>query len=140
MQDRHSERVNTNFLGAYRTPRGFVCEVEVDDLSLGGCRVDDPRGGLRLGEYVEITLGETEPVVAEVAWRQTTRVGLQFNRSISPELFSALTGVEPEIKAPPRPERAEPATPASRPTFAAPTEIEAKPKTPPPSPGVRRFL
>ncbi len=136
MQDRQSERVNTHFLGAYRTPRGFVCEVEVDDLSLGGCRVDDPRGGLRLGEYVEITLGDAEPIVAEVAWRQTTRVGLQFNRPLSPEVFQALTGVAVKIKAPPAPHPERPA----KPSFTAQPGATSARDLPPPSPGVRRFL
>ena len=39
------ERFSTNLTGRYRTPRGFECGVDVDDVSLGGCRVDDLRGG-----------------------------------------------------------------------------------------------
>ncbi|MEL7518272.1 MAG: PilZ domain-containing protein [Pseudomonadota bacterium] len=89
-----SLRLATTLTGKYRTPRGFECEVGVDDLSLGGCRVDDLRGGLQLGEYVQVTIGETGPFVAEVAWRQSARVGLQFTRPIPAHVLKELTGVD----------------------------------------------
>ena len=92
------ERFSTNLTGCYRTPRGFECGVDVDDVSLGGCRVDDLRGGLMLGEYVQITIAEAGPFVAEVAWRQSSRVGLQFNRPIPAHIVKELTGVDPDAR------------------------------------------
>jgi len=140
MQDRRPERLPTNIKGTYRTPRGFECDVDVDDLSLGGCRVDDLRGGLMLGEYVQITLGEAGPFVAEVVWRQSTRVGLQFNRSLPAHIVKDLTGVDvkaqPDASAlPPRPSP----FPASAPDPFAPTAPSAQKPAPKP-PGLRRFL
>ncbi len=78
MRARKSSRIATSATGSYRTPRGSEWEVEVADLSRGGCRVDDPVGGLKLGEYVQLRIGSTGPHTAEVAWRQGDRVGLEF--------------------------------------------------------------
>lgn len=134
------ERIATSLTGTYRTPRGFECEVDVDDLSLGGCRVDDTRGGLQLGEYVQITLREAGPFVAEVAWRQSTRVGLQFNRPLPAHILKELTGVDPDASDEPAAE-ADPAAPAVPKAYVAPepsapsagaTETQAG--------GMRRFL
>ncbi|NQX94818.1 MAG: PilZ domain-containing protein [Erythrobacter sp.] len=133
-------RLSTNLTGVYRTPRGFECEVDVDDLSLGGCRVDDVRGGLRLGEYVQITLREAGPFVAEVAWRQSTRVGLQFNRPIPAHVLEALTGVD--VTAPaesaPVPDPAGPAIP--QPFEAPPASSPVAPESATHSANLRRFL
>ena len=129
MQDRHSERIPTRFMGRYRTPRGFECAVEIDDLSLGGCRVDDLRGGLMLGEYVNITLGDAGPFVAEVAWRQSTRVGLQFTRPLPARIVKHLTGVDVTLKASPPPE------PPS-----GPFSSSSAPGAAPASRGTRRFV
>lgn len=113
------QRLATNIIGTYRTPRGFECDVDVDDLSLGGCRVEDTRGGLQLGEYVQITLGEAGPFVAEVAWRQATRVGLQFNRALPAHVLEQLTGVDITAPPPAAP-RPDPAAPAVPEPFEAP--------------------
>ena len=123
MHPRNSERLSTSLTGTYRTPRGFECEVDVDDLSLGGCRVDDLRGGLQLGEYVQITIAGAGPFVAEVAWRQATRVGLQFNRPLPAHIVTELTGVEVKPSGPvPPPERA--------PGFGKPRSHPVRPATP----------
>ncbi|MEO0871583.1 MAG: hypothetical protein AAFY19_06415 [Pseudomonadota bacterium] len=91
----------TRLTATYRTPRGFECAVDIDDLSLGGCRMDDLRGGLMLGEYVEIAMAGAGPFVAEVARRQALRVELQFNRPLSAQVVSELTGVEVKASGPP---------------------------------------
>ena len=111
MPSHRPRRLTTALRGTYRTPRGFECEVDVDDLSLGGCRVDDRRGGLQLGEYVQITLGETGPFVAEVAWRQASRVGLQFTRALPASILEELTGVDITAQEEPAPEP-DPGSPA----------------------------
>lgn len=83
MKARQDTRITTAASGSYRTMRGNEWEVEVADLSRGGCRVTDPNGGLKLGEYVELFIGGTGPHKAEVAWRQLDRVGLEFARPLS---------------------------------------------------------
>lgn len=80
----------TDASGAYRTKRGDEWAVEVTDLSRGGCRVDDPYGGLNLGEYVELDIGGTGPHTAEVAWRQLDRVGLEFARPLSQSVLARI--------------------------------------------------
>ena len=101
MKDRKSTRLATKATGSYRTPRGIECEVEFEDISFGGCRVDDIPGRLRLGEYVELTIGEAGPFRAEVAWRQSTRVGLEFTRALPTHILAGLCeGELEELKAP----------------------------------------
>ena len=101
MKDRKSQRLPTKAIGSYRTARGVACEVEFEDISFGGCRVDDIPGRLRLGEYVELTIGEAGPFRAEVAWRQSTRVGLEFTRALPTHILAGLCeGELEELKAP----------------------------------------
>ena len=140
MSRNRPQRIATVLTGKYRTPRGFECEVDVDDLSLGGCRVDDLRGGLQLGEYVQITLGQAGPFVAEVAWRQSTRVGLQFNRLLPKHILKELTGVD--VTASDKPAaQPDPAAPAIPTAYTAPEPAPASEwHTDSPTGGVRRFL
>ncbi|MEO1730348.1 MAG: PilZ domain-containing protein [Pseudomonadota bacterium] len=101
MKDRKSKRLATKATGSYRTARGIECEVEFEDISFGGCRVDDMPGRLRLGEYVELTIGDAGPFRAEVAWRQSTRVGLEFTRALPTHILAGLCeGELEELKAP----------------------------------------
>ncbi|MEM6858788.1 MAG: PilZ domain-containing protein [Pseudomonadota bacterium] len=90
MQTRRDNRIRTNAEGTYTTNLGREWEVEVTDLSRGGCRVDDPHGGLKLGEYVEVFVGGTGPHKAEVAWRQSFRVGLEFVQPIAQSVLARI--------------------------------------------------
>lgn len=90
MKERHSNRLVTRAIGTYRTSRGAVQRVEFEDISLGGCRVEDLASQLGLGEYVELTIGEAGPFIAEVAWRQTTRVGLEFSQPLPKRVLARL--------------------------------------------------
>ena len=65
-------------------------DIRLEDLSSGGCRVDDPRGGMALGEYVRLFIAGTGPHMAEVAWRQGSRVGLEFQTPLPERIFALL--------------------------------------------------
>lgn len=80
--DRKSQRLRTQATGSCKTARGFQWDIKIDDLSAGGCRVDDPRHGMELGAHVTLFIAGTGPHMAEVAWRQGDRVGLEFVRAI----------------------------------------------------------
>jgi len=90
MQSRKDNRIPTSTAGAYRTKLGSEWEVELADLSCGGCRVDDPHGGLKLGEYVSLSIAGTGPHTAEVAWRQLHRVGLEFARPLTESVLNRI--------------------------------------------------
>lgn len=90
MQARQSSRVRTEADATCKSPRGFSWDVAVDDLSIGGCRVDDPRHGLELGSHIQIMIAETGPYTAEVAWRQGDRVGLEFLAKLDRETFDLM--------------------------------------------------
>ena len=90
MQARTSSRVRITAHGSAKSPRGATWDIQFDDLSEGGCRVDDPRHGLELGAVVKLTIAGTGPHHSEVAWRQGDRVGLEFMRPISEGVFSAM--------------------------------------------------
>ncbi len=90
MQARRSSRIKTQAPGECQNGRGFTWEVKVDDISLGGCRVDDPRHGLDLGAHIQLMIAETGPYTAEVAWRQGDRVGLEFLTKLDSVIFDLM--------------------------------------------------
>ena len=94
MQARQSSRVKTEADATCKSLRGFTWEVQVDDLSQGGCRVDDPRHGLELGAHIQPMIAETGPYTAEVAWRQGDRVGLAFITALDPQVFALMASGE----------------------------------------------
>jgi hypothetical protein len=69
-------------------------DIALADLSAGGCRLDDPRGRLRLGEFIRLYIAGTGPHMAEVAWRQGSRVGIQFARPLPDRVFHLLAAAE----------------------------------------------
>lgn len=91
---RSSERVPTSAQGSCKTDRGYNWDVSFQDLSSGGCRVDDPHGRMNLGSYVSLIIAGTGPHRAEVAWRQGDRVGLEFLRPLPPRVFKHLAAEE----------------------------------------------
>jgi len=91
---RTSERVPTSAAGTCKTDRGYQLDVSFQDLSSGGCRIEDPHGGMGLGTYVSLIIAGTGPHKAEVAWRQGDRVGLEFLRPLPPRVFKHLAAEE----------------------------------------------
>lgn len=90
MHNRRFQRVPTTATGSCRTARGMQWDIDLHDLSCGGCRVDDPRGGMGLGEHVRLFIAGTGPHMAEVAWRQGSRVGLEFRTPLPERIFTLL--------------------------------------------------
>ena len=99
MQTRQAPRHSVSTTGTVRSARGMEWQVSVDDLSPGGCRIDDPGGGLLLGELVKLSIAEIGPIVAEVAWRQSSRVGVEFVRPLSERVTTALARDDRETAA-----------------------------------------
>lgn len=97
MTARKSERVRSCATGSCKTNRGFQWDIQLDDLSRGGCRVDDPRHGMKLGAHVSLFIAGTGPHFAEVAWRQGDRVGLEFVKDLPERVFKHLAAEEWEI-------------------------------------------
>lgn len=91
---RASQRVPTTASGSCKTDGGNEWELSFEDLSSGGCRVDDPDTKLALGSYVSLSIAGTGPHRAEVAWRQADRVGLEFLRPLPPRVFKHLAAEE----------------------------------------------
>ncbi len=90
MEGRRGERVRTRATGSAKSQKGFEWEIAYEDLSQGGCRVDDPRHGFELGKIVTLEIAGTGPHDAEVAWRQGDRVGIEFLRPLSERVFNHL--------------------------------------------------
>jgi hypothetical protein len=90
MQSRRSPRTKTQAPAACQNGRGITWDVQVDDISLGGCRVDDPRHSLELGAHIQLMIAETGPYTVEVAWRQGDRVGLEFLTKLDPVVFDLM--------------------------------------------------
>jgi hypothetical protein len=94
MRTRGSLRIPTEAIGSCRTSRGMQWDMVLADLSEGGCRFDDPRGRLRLGEFVRLYIAGTGPHMAEVAWRQGSRVGIEFARPLPARVFQLLAAAD----------------------------------------------
>jgi hypothetical protein len=68
---------------------GFPFQVELSDVSCGGCRV-------RLieeceqGESVIARFAQLEPLAARVCWTHDNVAGLQFSRALHPAVFDML--------------------------------------------------
>lgn len=91
MQARQSDRVETNAAGSCKTARGMQWDIQIENLSKGGCRVDDPRHGLELGSFIKVLIAGTGPHDAEVAWRQGDRVGMEFLKPLPERVFKLLS-------------------------------------------------
>jgi PilZ domain len=61
----------------------MLWDVALADLSEGGCRIEDARARLRIGEMVRLFIAGTGPHLARVAWRDGGEAGLVFQRSLS---------------------------------------------------------
>lgn len=90
MKARKSARIPSIATGSCRTSRGMQWDIALEDLSLGGCRIEDPHTRLRLGEFVRLFIAGTGPHMAEVAWRQGTRIGLEFARPLPERVVGRL--------------------------------------------------
>ncbi|MEM8725902.1 MAG: PilZ domain-containing protein [Pseudomonadota bacterium] len=90
MKARATSRVPIDTTGSYRTSRGMQWDIELADLSEGGCRIFDPRGRVDLGEFVRLYIAGTGPHLAEVAWRSGDNVGFAFTRPLPERVFTSL--------------------------------------------------
>jgi hypothetical protein len=61
----------------------MLWDIALADLSEGGCRIEDARGRLRVGEMVRLFIAGTGPHMARVAWRDGGEAGLVFQRNLS---------------------------------------------------------
>lgn len=84
---RDFERNQTCASGTYTTERGKELEIEYSDLSQAGCQAEDPHGALTFGAQVSLVIEGTGPIMAEVAWRQDNRVGLEFAELLPEQVF-----------------------------------------------------
>ncbi len=94
MKARTTSRVPIEATGSYRTSRGMQWDIQLADLSEGGCRIFDPRGRADLGEYVRLYIAGTGPHLAEVAWRHGDHVGFAFTRPLPERVFSSLAAAD----------------------------------------------
>jgi hypothetical protein len=90
MKARKSARIATTATGSCRTSRGMQWDIALTDLSCGGCRIEDPQGRLRLGEFVRLFIAGTGPHMAEIVWRQGTRIGIEFSRPLPDRVLARL--------------------------------------------------
>ena len=91
MQARRSDRVRTSATGSCKTSRGMQWDIQLNDLSPGGCRVDDPQCEFKLGTFVKVIIAGTGPHHAEIAWRQGDRVGMEFLKPLPVRVFKLLS-------------------------------------------------
>ena len=64
-------------------------EVRLVDISTGGCQLARP-AGLNINDHVITRLPGLEPIGARVAWTESRRAGLHFDRPLHPAVFELL--------------------------------------------------
>ena len=88
--DRRScDRVGVASAITVRPIGGFNHQVQVDDVSTAGCRVEVVEE-VELGEPLITRFPQLEPLVGEVRWKHGAKAGLEFSRRIHPAVLDSL--------------------------------------------------
>lgn len=74
--------------GRYFTGRGSPVDVQLSDLSVGGCRFATGAQSLTLGSPVQIYVGGAGPFRANVKWVEKGEAGVTFAAPLSDEQFA----------------------------------------------------
>jgi hypothetical protein len=73
----------------FRRIGGFNFQARIDDVSMGGCRVELIEN-CEQGEDVITRFPELEPIGARVCWSAGTTAGVQFSRAMHPAVFESV--------------------------------------------------
>ena len=97
MKTRKAPRVPIAVRGRVRSERGLEWEVNVSDLSVGGCLFPQTGAHLVEGENIWLQIAGAGPFYARVSWRRGKDVGVAFDRSIEADLIEhLLAGDQPD--------------------------------------------
>lgn len=87
MKTRQISRKRITLPGRYSTVCGTPQDVDLRDLSCGGCRIEVGSKKLSAGQPLQIYVGGTGPHRAVVRWTKAGEVGLGFLRPLPKKLF-----------------------------------------------------
>lgn len=88
MNRRKESRVYTEVPGTCRAADGFSQSIFISEISPNGCRFADEQFRLAVGDAVELSLGPVGAFTATVRWRNGALVGVQFDTTLHPAIFS----------------------------------------------------
>lgn len=87
MQTRKIDRNPVSIPGQCRTMRGQLIDIQLRDLTTGGCRFDDAARALLPHAPVTLMIGGSGPHNARLRWREGDQVGVAFDRPLSEALL-----------------------------------------------------
>lgn len=88
MRTRQNHRKTITLPGRYFTGLGSPVDVQLTDLSVGGCRFAIGNQKLSLGSPVQIYVGGAGPYRANIKWVENGEAGVTFASPLSDEEFA----------------------------------------------------
>ncbi|MBE5074056.1 PilZ domain-containing protein [Erythrobacteraceae bacterium E2-1 Yellow Sea] len=95
MQTRKIDRNQVSIPGQCRTMRGQMIDIQLRDLTPGGCRFADPARALLLHAPVTLMIGGSGPHNARLRWREGDEVGVAFDRPLPDALLHHILSGKP---------------------------------------------
>lgn len=86
MQMRYATRRPVKIAARYWLGRGIAREVVISDVSPKGCRMQDRFSSLKIGSRIDLQIGASRPVRAQVRWHERGGVvGVEFLQIVDPK-------------------------------------------------------
>lgn len=95
MQTRKIDRKQVSIPGQCRTMRGQLIDIQLRDLTHGGCRFDDPAHALLPNAPVSLMIAGSGPYAARLRWREGQEVGVAFDRALPDALLHQILSGKP---------------------------------------------
>ena len=90
MKARKAPRSPVEVRGRVRSKSGLEWEVNISDLSVGGCHFPQTGAHLIEGESIWLQIASVGPFRGKVSWRKGKNVGVAFDKLIEAELIEQL--------------------------------------------------
>ena len=103
MQTRKIDRNRVSITGQCRTMRGQLFDIQLRDLTSGGCRFGDPAHALLPNAPVSLMIAGSGPYTARMRWREGDEVGVAFDRPLSDALIQQIVSGKPVAASASRP-------------------------------------
>lgn len=100
MKTRKVERKRTDITGQCCTSQGRLFDINVCDLTEGGCRFRDADNSLFAGAQATLMIAGSGPYRCFVRWREECDVGVSFAQPLSAELLDQMVNGKPLKAAP----------------------------------------
>ena len=88
--DRLAQRLPVFVTARCRESSWVMRQVELADISAGGCRIVRDAGGLAIGQQIELRIASSKGVDGHVRWLRDGDAGVDFAQAADPEARAEL--------------------------------------------------